>query len=298
MRKRLTGFLAVFACLLMLTACGGTAQPDEAQEIPEETKNALYSNTEMTIQQMDSIITNGLIEEQKDFAVIYAGLQSWESAKKEIGTVDFSTDADGNGSADCFTDKSITVDEDGNYITTVTVAGDQKTADCVISYKKDLSAFVNIVANVNYSFKELLEQAGMNTFLGMGTTFALLIILSLIIAVFGRAFVNMEKKKREEADRKEREAAAEKEAALASAQKKQGSLASESSASQSDDDTLVAVLSAAATAAADDNALIAVITAAVAAYRAEEAAAGPGGFVPAADPDEFVVRKIRRIGRK
>ena len=41
MKKKLTGFLAVFACVLALTACGGTNNAD-TQEIPEETISALY----------------------------------------------------------------------------------------------------------------------------------------------------------------------------------------------------------------------------------------------------------------
>ena len=107
MRKKLTGFFAVFACLLILTACSSTASDNQSQEIPAETQSLLYSNTEATAQQMDAIVEAGRMEEQADYAVIYSGLQSWETAKEEIGTVDFSTDADGNGSADCFTDKSL-----------------------------------------------------------------------------------------------------------------------------------------------------------------------------------------------
>ena len=152
MRKKLTGFFAVFACLLILTACSSTASDNQSQEIPAETQSLLYSNTEATAQQMDAIVEAGRMEEQADYAVIYSGLQSWETAKEEIGTVDFSTDADGNGSADCFTDKSITIDDDGNYVVTVTVAGAQKTADFIASYNKDLSDYAHIVTNVNYSY--------------------------------------------------------------------------------------------------------------------------------------------------
>ena len=36
MRKKLIGFLAVFACFLMLTGCGSSAGSEEAQEIPEQ----------------------------------------------------------------------------------------------------------------------------------------------------------------------------------------------------------------------------------------------------------------------
>lgn len=269
MRKKLIGFLAVLTCFVFLTACGSSAQNDEVQEIPQETQSLLYSNTEMTAQQMDQVVTNGSAEDYKDYATVYSGIQSWESAKEEIGNIDFTTDADGNGSADCFTDKSITIDDEGNYIVTVEVAGDQKSADFVVTYVKSLEDYAGIVANVNYSFKELMQQAGLNTLLGMGTTFFVLILLSLIIAAFGRIFTSLEKKRIEDARKKDEEA------------KKN---------SDSFVDAVPAVKQGSLPPQEDDGALIAVIAAAVSAYR-EQAE-------PAAAPGDFVVRKIRRIGRK
>ncbi len=48
--------------------------------------------------------------------------------------------------------------------------------------------------NVNYSFAELMEQAGLNTVLGMGTTFVILILLALLISLF-KFLPNGQKKK-------------------------------------------------------------------------------------------------------
>jgi sodium pump decarboxylase gamma subunit len=247
----------------------GIMFPVEVQEIPQETQSLLYSNTEMTAQQMDQVVADGTAEDYKDYAPVYSGIQSWASAKEEIGNIDFTTDADGNGSADCFTDKSITVDDEGNYIVTVEVAGDQKTADFVVTYVKSLEDYAGIVTNVNYSFGELMQQAGLNTLLGMGTTFFVLILLSLIIAGFGKFFVSWDKNKAEKARKKDEEA-----------KKNSDSFV-----------TATPVAGQAAPAAeAGDDALIAVIAAAVSAYR-EQAE-------PTVAPDGFVVRKIRRIGRK
>ena len=271
MRKKLIGFLAVLTCFVFLTACGSSAQNDEVQEIPQETQSLLYSNTEMTAQQMDQVVTNGSAEDYKDYATVYSGIQSWESAKKEVGTVDFTTDADGNGSADCFEDVSISVDEDENYIVTVKVTGDKKDANVVATYYKDLSDYVNLVTNVNYTKGELMQQAGLNTLLGMGTTFFVLILLSLIIAGFGKFFVSWDKSKAEKARKKDEESKKSSDSFVtAKPAPTQASLAPQ--------------------AAAGDDALIAVIAAAVSAYREQEE--------PNVGPDDFVVRKIRRVGRR
>lgn len=264
MRKKLIGLLAVFTCLVLLTACGGTAS-GEVEEIPEETRNSLYSLTESTAQSLDEVVSSGMIEDQKSNATIYAGLLSWESAKAEIGDVDFTTDADGNGLADCFTEKSITFDEDGGYIVTVGVTGSMKSADLVATYNQDVTDYKSLVTNVNYSFNELMQQAGLNTLLGMGTTFAVLILLSLIIALFGRIFTDRAKKLAEEAEKKEREEAEKQKGAGGASQ---GSLAGQT----------------------DEGALVAVIAAAIAAYRASEE--------PDVEPGAFIVRRIRRKGRR
>ena len=260
MKKKLTGFLAVFACVLALTACGGTNNAD-TQEIPEETISALYGLTETTAQSLDEVVKSGTIEEQKDNTVVYSGLQSWESAKAEIGEIDFSTDADSNGRADCFTEKSITTDDDGNYIVTLEVAGAAKTADLVITYNKDLTDYVSLVTNVNYTRTELIQQAGLNTLLGMGTTFAVLILLSLIIASFGKIFTTIENKRIEEQEKAKQ---AEKSAPAAQ--------------------------TAAPAPASEDGVIVAVITAAIEAYRAEAE--------PDVEPGAFVVRRVRRVRRK
>ena len=82
MRKKLTCLLAVFACILALTACGGTTAP-QPEEIDEDIRNELFSIAETTVQQMDTVVTSGLVEQQKDNGVIYAGLQSWRAPKRK-----------------------------------------------------------------------------------------------------------------------------------------------------------------------------------------------------------------------
>lgn len=268
MSKKWKGLIAVLACLLVLTACGGAA-PAAQEEISDDLKSELFGNTEMAIQSIDEIVSSGSIEDWSDNAAIYAGLQSWISAKDEIGAVDFTQDADGNGVADSLTEKSAVADEDGNYIVTVGVSGAQRNADFVTTYTKDLSDIVSITTNVEYTFGELMQQAGLNTVLGMGTTFAVLILLSLIIALFGSVMSSRSKKKAEaEAAKEEMEKQSAVSATNAVVSTAQGSLAAQE----------------------DNGALVAVIAAAIAAYRSEAE--------PAADPEDFVVRRIHRIHRR
>ena len=101
----------------------------------------------------------------------------------------------------------------------------------------------------------------------MGTTFAVLILLSLIIAAFGRILTTASRKKAEADHKKEEEE-----------MKKSGVFAGGASAPGAG--SLPAGVS-------DEGQLVAVIAAAVAAYRAQTE--------PSADPGAFVVRRIRRV---
>lgn len=267
MRKKLTGILALLACILVLSACGAGTSPD-VEEIPEELQLQLYSLAENTAQQMDAVVAQGLADEQSSNKVVYTGLQGWASAADEIGQVDFVTDANSDGIADCFERKSITRDSEGDYVVTVRVQGAVRNANLVVTFKNDLSEYVSIATNINYTKKELIQQAGLNTLLGMGTTFCVLILLSLIIAAFGKVLTSSSKKKDLEKDVQEMPVRKEDARPAAAPSGGRGSAAQD----------------------VDDGALVAVITAAIAAYRASNE--------PAADPDAFVVRKIRRIRRK
>ena len=88
MSNKWKGFIALISCILVLTACGGAAA-NEGQEIPEETRAALFGYTEMTVQSLDEIGAEEDAASQIDDATILSGLRSWISAREEIGAVDF-----------------------------------------------------------------------------------------------------------------------------------------------------------------------------------------------------------------
>ena len=204
MKNKWKGLFVILACILVLTACASSGDAGQ-EEITEDLKSTLFELTESTTQQMDEVVRADMIEEQADNYAVYTGLQSWASAIEEIGEVDFETDANADGIADCFTEKSVETDDDGNYIVKIDVKGSQKDAEVSATYDKDITEYVSLVTNVNYTSRELMEQAGMNTLLGMGTTFAVLILLSLIIALFGRIFTSSGTRKRKEKEKAEEE---------------------------------------------------------------------------------------------
>lgn len=123
--------------------------------------------------------------------------------------------------------------------------------------------------------KEILTNALVNTLLGMGTVFLVLIFISLVISLF--KFLPKEKSPEEKAANKARKAA-----------RRSGRPESaEAPASEAP-----AAPQAAGTAGtASDGQLVAVIMAAVSAYKAETES-------EVFDPDMYVVRSIKRRSRE
>lgn len=99
-----------------------------------------------------------------------SAITSWESAREDMGDYVevISTEAEFDG-------------EDG--VIDVRVKGSLREAIVEIVYEK--GDITSIATNVEYTFGEKMEKAALNTLLGMGTVFCVLILISLIISLFG-----------------------------------------------------------------------------------------------------------------
>ncbi len=177
-----------------------------------------------------------------------AGLESWWSAQKDMGT---------SGPLDNPSIEVIST-SDGATVN-ISITGSKH--DAVMEILMDKNYEINsITTNVSFSFGEKMGKAALNTVMGMGTVFVVLILISLIISCFGlipkmqAAFAGKNAKAEEE----KKEAV---DNAISQIEEREEELA-------------------------DDLELVAVISAAIA---ASEGAAGTDGFV---------VRSVRRIGRR
>ena len=158
------------------------------------------------------------------------------------------------------TGHEVSLGEDG-IRAVILVDGSSHDAEVEFIWDENLSPS-SITTNVQYSFGELMQNAALNTVLGMGTVFVILILICLIIACFG---------------------------IIPKLQASHGGKKEEASKAASDEVAVAPVPAPAApveTAAADltdDYELVAVIAAAIAASEG------------ATTTDGFVVRSIRRV---
>ncbi len=163
--------LGMITCILGLGACGNEQEEYVRTDITEaEALDAGEHVVDMLIAFCTEDYKDYRAQLEKESPVYAAALKSWESAQADMGSYIgiLETTADLN--------------EDG-VIINVKLDGSDRDANLEIILDDDLLE-TSITTNVEYSFGELMKKAGLNTLLGMGTVFVVLILICLIISCF------------------------------------------------------------------------------------------------------------------
>ncbi len=259
----------LLAMVFVLTSCGKEkelVQYDEAalKQIAFKITLLVDSVDRDYLNKLESELSEEEIEEQlkserlgikADGAAFYSAVDSWLTAKEELGNVNL----------EAVSEQDVVIEPDTDeVIVKITVKGDGKddkgndrSAQVEYIFDKRLK-LTSGVTNINRSFNENMKNAALNTLLGMGTVFAVLILIALLIDSFKYISIiekHFENKKKVPAEKK-----------------------------QAIDNALARIVETETR--GDDNELIAVISAAIAAYEAQS-----GGSVPAGG---YVVRSIKK----
>lgn len=168
--KKLLAILGVITCMVGLCACGQEETQSSASGADEE---SLLQYGENTVQQIDMIVSQGsdVIEQYAADPVIYNGLIDWQNALDDIGNFEGT-----NGGTVDISDEEIVV--------SINISGSDHDAVMEIVFAGDMSGYEGISTNIKYSTGENMGRAAMNTLIGMGTVFVVLILISLIISAF------------------------------------------------------------------------------------------------------------------
>lgn len=239
--KSLLAMVCVLALTLAMSVCAFAADT-----VTEDEAANYKSAAETLISQIagfsDKEIENYLAQ---DDAFTTATMESWKSVKDELGAYSSIVSQD--------------VEKDGDVVTISTVAQFEKAkADVVLMLDLGQQMYTSMTYSVQYSLAANMQRAGMNTLMGIGIVFLMLVFLSFVIGLFKyiEKFQNVGKKKAAEEAPKAEEAPA----------------------------PTIAQSEAADEDFADDLELVAVISAAIAAY---ENTSG----------DSFVVRSIKKSNK-
>lgn len=199
MKKFLT-LLCMITCIFGLTACGSGEQlteyeqqkVDYAQRLATEVVVPMLSQfekdayfDEYTAEEIEYMLGNQYSINAKGYGFSRA-VSSFASAKEDMGEIT------GVGNA--------TASVDGNeIIVEVEVTGEKKNAKAEVIFSNDSFMFLESAAlNPSSTMGELMGVAALNTLIGMGTVFCVLILISVIISCFrfiAKAQDNAAKKK-------------------------------------------------------------------------------------------------------
>lgn len=187
--KKIILVLCSIACLFSLTACAGeTRKVLDAQVATslEQTTSDLVTQFLAAVDENQANEIAGQGSEYLEYVIsnyfgiradgnaMVSALRSWNSSREDLG--DFVSITGMNATYD---------DSDKDIIVTLDIVGSKKTAQIEAIYKDDLyKTLDSLTTNINYTFGEKMEKAGLNTLLGMGTVFVVLIIISIIISLF------------------------------------------------------------------------------------------------------------------
>lgn len=242
--KKLTSVCTALLCALVMLICSASAVSAAGNGSDSLEKTLITTAeglTDTIIPLEDSDIENYL-NSGDDFTV--TAMESWRNAKEELGEKKESAG------------ETTVVFSSNQYTITVPVKFEKADANFIYVFD-DKGTPSSLTVDVQYPMSVTLKRAGLNTLMGIGIVFVMLIFLSCIISLF-RFIPNPELKKAQEA----KAAKAEQEALAATVQVP---------AVEEEDLT-------------DDGELVAVIAAAVAAAEGTST-------------DGFVVRSIRRAKR-
>lgn len=156
--------LGMITCMAGLTACGQKEQGKPlmtTEEAETEGKAAVAVLNQFVNQNAQELATTQLEVD---------AIASWESALKDMGSYEEVV-----GVTSEFDEKDGTIE--------VAVKGSVRNA--VVELVYDNGELISVTTNVEYSMVETMQKAAMNTLIGMGTVFCVLILISLIIGCFG-----------------------------------------------------------------------------------------------------------------
>ena len=275
--KRIWLALCMSVLLLALSGCAASSDTQEELDpsavitMQQGAQQYLALFSSLTDEQLEQYIAQS--EANNDY-VMENAFKSWDNVKDDLGAY--------------VSSGIVTVEEtDGGYIARIQAAFEKRNMEFSLIVSDDLSEVEGISFSPEYTVAEKMYKAAMNTLIGMGVVFLVLIFISWLISLF--KYINRFEAKFKESEAK-KTAQAEKNAAPASAPAPVQTAASAPAPVQQ------AVPAPAAVSAqpaayevqdvSDDMELISVIAAAIAAAEGKTAANG------------LVVRSVKRVSRR
>lgn len=195
--KKIVKTLLMLTCVLGLTACGSE---ESLSEMQQSKVTAAEDRAVMVVNMTTVLVETGDVNEVlADYNNIELGDVYASTFAQFSGDSSFICDGKGVRSALTSFDSGLetmgaiaelgeasSVVDGDTIIVNIPVKGEKAEGSVELIFTNDI--YLKMTActlNLNESLAELMVRAALNTLIGMGTVFAVLILISLIIACFG-----------------------------------------------------------------------------------------------------------------
>lgn len=167
--KKLVGIFLAVTCAVALTACGSSKE-DSGSQANEQ----IQSSVQITAEQLTETIVPLTDEEIETYSnsgdeFTEQAMEAWQTSKEELGQLKETKDT--------------VVEYEGTEYT-VTVPANFENAEANFIYVFDKTGTpTSLSVDVQYPMSVTLERAALNTVMGLGTVFIMLIFLSFVISL-------------------------------------------------------------------------------------------------------------------
>lgn len=169
MKKKLLLLLSLVICMAMMAGCGKNAATEEA-EIDEEIKTTIINMIEYNFSNWVSADFKAMAESEGLDEESKSQYKAWQDLKDDIGELRSQTEPE------------LTVGDE--IIAKMTGEFEHGKIEFTMTFAETGSA-LSLTVNEIESKGQIMEKALLNTLMGMGTVFCILILISLVISCFG-----------------------------------------------------------------------------------------------------------------
>lgn len=194
--KRFLLLFGILVCVFSLTACSDTISADKAKETTKEKEVAGYTDSfKLWAEDMLRFLDTASDEQIKQYAETSETLDEVNGKMYTVNpdgmgvkTVEFYNSWVKNrqdlGRLKTVDEIKVTVTDDTDTLCTISVKASYEDRNC--TFELVLDEDMNLTSgavNPTYTVGEKMSKAGMNTLIGMGTVFIVLIFISFIISL-------------------------------------------------------------------------------------------------------------------
>ncbi len=184
-KKQFVWILCVALCLFSLAGCsksgasGSSMDPSLSAYLAQTGEGLLQEVTSMSQSDL-----NAIVDQQAATPGVLAGVESYLSLQGDLGAF-----------VSLLQGSSVSETDDG-YEVSVWAQFENRRCEFVVDLDEELSEITSMTFNPEYTLGETMTKAALNTLMGMGTVFIVLIFISLLISCFKYISV-IEKKMKE-----------------------------------------------------------------------------------------------------